>query len=126
MSKNQGDTLPQDVANCVSPNDQVNRDAASVVPTSETTNGGSGSTHCSFSAINPFKQFDGKTIERTEYCGGVLRLYFTDETSGFIDIVVPTDKISVKEMIAYQAEGILVLSGGMKSLRHLGDLRRTL
>jgi hypothetical protein len=32
-------------------NDQVNRDAASVVPTSETTNGGSGSTHGSFYAI---------------------------------------------------------------------------
>jgi ABC-type transport system involved in cytochrome bd biosynthesis fused ATPase/permease subunit len=31
-------------------NDQVNRDAASVVPTSETTNGGSGSTHGSPSA----------------------------------------------------------------------------
>jgi hypothetical protein len=28
-------------------NDQVNRDAASVVPTSETEDGGSGSTHCS-------------------------------------------------------------------------------
>jgi len=68
----------------------------------------------SFSAINPFKQFDGKTIERTEYCGGGLRLYFTDGTSGFIDIVVPTDKISVKEMIAYQAKGILILSGGMR------------
>jgi hypothetical protein len=32
-------------------NDQVNRDAASVVPTSETADGGSGSTHGSFSAI---------------------------------------------------------------------------
>ena len=33
-------------------NDQVNRDAASDVPTSETADGGSGSTHGSFSAIN--------------------------------------------------------------------------
>ena len=33
-------------------NDQVNRDAASVVPTSESVDGGSGSTPCSFSAIN--------------------------------------------------------------------------
>jgi hypothetical protein len=34
-------------------NDKVNRDAASVVITSETTNGGSGSTPCSFSATDP-------------------------------------------------------------------------
>ena len=33
-------------------NDQVNRDAASVVPTSESVDGGSGSTPCSFSAID--------------------------------------------------------------------------
>ena len=33
-------------------NDQVNRDAASVVPTSESVDGGSGSTHGSFSVIN--------------------------------------------------------------------------
>ena len=33
-------------------NNQVDRDAASVVPTSATENGGSGSTPCSFSAIN--------------------------------------------------------------------------
>jgi hypothetical protein len=32
-------------------NDQVNRDAASGVPTSETADGGSGSTDGSFSAI---------------------------------------------------------------------------
>jgi hypothetical protein len=95
-------------------NDQVYRDAASVVPTSETENGGSGSTDGSFSAFNPFGEFEGKTIDRTEYFGGGLRFYFTDGTSGFVDIVVPTDKISVKEMIAYQAKGILVLSGGMK------------
>jgi hypothetical protein len=31
----------------VSPNDQVNRDAAKDVPTPETTDGGSGSTYCS-------------------------------------------------------------------------------
>lgn len=34
-------------------NDQVNRDAASDVPTPETADGGSGSTPCSFSAIKP-------------------------------------------------------------------------
>ncbi len=34
-------------------NDQVNRDAASGVPTSETADGGSGSTDCSFSATDP-------------------------------------------------------------------------
>jgi hypothetical protein len=95
-------------------NDQVNRDAASVVPTSETADGGSGSTHCSFSAINPFKQFDGKTIERTEYRGGDLRLHFTDGTSGYVDIVVPTDKVSVREMLDYQTKGILILSGGIR------------
>ena len=107
-------------------NDQVNRaeatasteaqnaDAASVVPTPTTEDGGSGSTPCSFSEINPFIGFEGKTLERTKYLGGGLRFYFTDGTSGFVDIVVPTDKISVKEMIAYQAEGILVLSGRMK------------
>lgn len=33
-------------------NDQVNRDAASEVPTSETSDGGSGSTPCSFSGID--------------------------------------------------------------------------
>ena len=35
------------VSEPVATNDQVNRDAASVVPTSATENGGSGSTHCS-------------------------------------------------------------------------------
>ena len=95
-------------------NDQVNPDAAQGVPHQSTELGGSGSTHGSFSAFNPFGEFEGKTIDRTEYFGGGSRFYFTDGTSGFIDIVVPTDKISVKEMIAYQAKGILVLSGGMK------------
>ena len=40
------------VGESVATNDQVNRDAASVVPTSETTNGGSGASDCSFSAID--------------------------------------------------------------------------
>lgn len=108
MSKETGGDL-------FSPNDQVNR-AEAEASTPEDSVGGSGSTACSFSAINPFKQFDGKTIERTEYRGGDLRFYFTDGTSGFVDIVVPTDKISIREMIDYQAKGILVLSGGLKKV----------
>lgn len=39
-------------------NDQVNRDAASDVPTSETKDGGSGSTDCSFSAIGENRSFE--------------------------------------------------------------------
>jgi hypothetical protein len=38
-------------------NEQVNRDAASVVPTPTTEDGGSGSTDCSFSATDLFVPF---------------------------------------------------------------------
>ena len=47
-------------------NDQVNRDAASVVPTPTTENGGSGSTHGSFSAIDfaeAIKQYEAPITE---------------------------------------------------------------
>ena len=87
---------------------------ASDNPSQKPSYNNSAASSCSFSAFNPFGEFEGKTIDRTEYFGGGSRFYFTDGTSGFVDIVVPTDKISVKEMIAYQAKGILVLSGGMK------------
>jgi hypothetical protein len=64
VAKLRGDQAWLSLRYCVGANDQVNRaeatasteaqnaDAASVVPTSETADGGSGSTHCSFSAIN--------------------------------------------------------------------------
>ena len=98
----------------VKANDQVNPDAAQGVPCENTNSAARVERFVRFPAINPFKQFDGRAIEQTEYLGGALWLHFTDGTSGVVDIVVPTDKISVREMIDYQAKGILVLSGGMK------------
>lgn len=49
-------------------NDQVNRDAASDVPTSETKDGGSGSTDCSFSAIGSLEEFRKLFYEAMETC----------------------------------------------------------
>jgi hypothetical protein len=53
VAKLRGDQAWLSLRYRVGANDQVNRDAASGVPTSETTNGGSGSTPCSFSATDP-------------------------------------------------------------------------
>ena len=112
MSKESSDALSQE--NGLSPNDSVNPDAAQGVPCESAEFGGSGSTDYSFSAFNPFTEFEGKMIERTEYLGGGLRLHFSDGTSGRIEFGVPTDKISIREMVAYQAKGLLVLSGGIR------------
>ena len=49
-------------------NDQVNRDAASVVPTPATENGGSGSTHCSFSAIKDEPRYPMPVLLHVEDC----------------------------------------------------------
>ena len=63
--------------------------------------------------FNPFKDLVGKTIEATDYLGGTVNMKFTDNTSARIEFVVPTDRISFKELAEYQKRGICILSCGI-------------
>jgi len=40
-------------------------------------------------SFNPFKDFIGKTIADIKYFSGWVEIYFTDDTSGYIDMSLP-------------------------------------
>jgi hypothetical protein len=96
VAKLRGDQAWLSLRYCVGANDQVNRDAASVVPTSETADGGSGSTPCSFSATDlvfgpemvftpdlVFHEIDGlKTVRLEDY--DKVEFYHKGQLSGTI------------------------------------------
>jgi hypothetical protein len=84
----------------VATNDQVNRDAASVVTTSETADGGSGSTHGSFSAtpslvaiMRTLHGFTGKIVIAFDG-GGVIEHHFDDGKLSATDEVTITNYMS--------------------------------
>lgn len=116
-------------------NDQVNRDAASIVPTSETDDGGSGSTPCSprprmqlkdmtnlkdwhpgyLDLTDPLVVFHGKKIVGSEYLPGGVTLYFSDGTKGVIEMMMNRDKFEVEhgKMIT---NGELYLTGSVSKI----------
>ena len=92
--------MSMDKTECVSHNDQVNRDAASVVPTSETADGGSGSTDGSFSAtpslvaiMRTLHGFTGKIVIAFDG-GGVIEHHFDDGKLSATDEVTTTNYMS--------------------------------
>ena len=97
--QSESDVLPYEY-DTLKTNDQVNRDAASDVPTSETADGDSGSTHGSFSAtpslvaiMRTLHGFTGKIVIAFDG-GGVIEHHFDDGKLSATDEVTITNYMS--------------------------------